>query len=369
MGRRFESGLRHHPFLAQGATMTRVWTILLLFLCAAPLWGQERVLKPFDRIRLSSRADHRLNTTCSVNEDGTLWLPGGTSISVAGFTVERARPGIAWQLARSGFDIAGLLLVFDGRMQNSIAFDGAVLAAGESTHRPGMKLADVVLLASPTVAADLDRIEITDTQGKRTVHRFVSFLQSGGDWNVPIHPGDHIHFPLLQKASEIAVLGEVRQPGPVDYFAGITVRQAIGFANGLTGNAVSTAVEVVRDDKVIDTLNLDLGYDRELQRGDIVRVRKKASEQFVFVVGAVKRPGSFDFRPGMRLLEALDLAEGPDASADLNQVFLVRRVDGNRKRMKQNLDRISKRLDPNPILAPGDTIEVLPKKSGRTGGR
>lgn len=78
----------------------------------------------------------------------------------------------------------------------------------------------------------------------------------------------------------------------------------------------------------------------------------------VTVMGAVARPGTVSLRPGMTILDAISTAGGLTALASGDATIVTRRVDGELRRFRVQVERISEgRADDFPVQA-GDIVFV-----------
>lgn len=77
---------------------------------------------------------------------------------------------------------------------------------------------------------------------------------------------------------------------------------------------------------------------------------------FVYVLGQVVRPGSYEYQPGLFLAEVVAQAGGPTARAALRNVFVIRR----NRQITVDLEALLLRGDAtqNVLLEPGDVIIV-----------
>jgi len=125
----------------------------------------------------------------------------------------------------------------------------------------------------------------------------------------------------------VTLLGAVQKPGAYELPINSRIMDLLAQAGGLQPNANLFNVSVNRKGEVL-TLNLarlwegEMEQNLELQDGDLVLV---PASQRIWVTGAVQRPGSFDYRPDMTVLDAISLAGGPRSleEADLSAVRIV----------------------------------------------
>jgi len=118
----------------------------------------------------------------------------------------------------------------------------------------------------------------------------------------------------------------------------------------------ATTVTVIRNGK---ETNLSLAQNEDLtmlvMSGDVVRVAATI-KQFVYVTGDVASAGEKEFREGMTLTQLL-MASGGVRGA--NTVRIARRdASGFLKSEGHNLKAIEEGKAPDPLLQPGDRIEV-----------
>lgn len=149
---------------------------------------------------------------------------------------------------------------------------------------------------------------------------------------------DYIQDPQLDvrvvayRSKRAYVVGEVRNPGirPIVDIP-MTIADAISLSGGLTDNAHKSGVNVSRDGKVYE-IDLKAMYDYAdnsqnivLQHGDILNVLDR-SQQKVFVMGEVRKPGSVEIINGdLSLSAALGEVGGVNQStANPSAIYVVR---------------------------------------------
>ncbi len=103
------------------------------------------------------------------------------------------------------------------------------------------------------------------------------------------------------------------------------------------------------------TERLRAGYLRSPQVSVFV---KEHNSKKVFVLGEVKKPGTFTFEDKMSVVQAITLAGGFKALAAKNRLVLTRVVEGEEKKFILPFERISLGLEPNVVLRPGDIVFV-----------
>jgi polysaccharide export outer membrane protein len=122
---------------------------------------------------------------------------------------------------------------------------------------------------TPNTAA-IDRIRITRDSGRSyTVNMFRVLQQGDLSEDVVIEAGDTVFVPERPAGEEkrIFLLGEVKKPGPVPFFANMTMAEVIAGAGGWTDNAQFKDARLIRwDPKAPVIVEVDL--QRLLLDGD-----------------------------------------------------------------------------------------------------
>jgi len=163
------------------------------------------------------------------------------------------------------------------------------------------------------------------------------------------------------------VHGGVFQGGQQAFAEGMTVEKAIAVAGGLTEFGLDDAVTLRRENGQ-EYANVSL--KTLVMPGDIIRVpvREKpepqpgtpggpavveAPKQYLYFTGQVRSPGSYEYREGMSVRQALALAGGMTGRGSKRKVTITREpVDGG-----ENTDVLN-RVGLSEKVKPGDVIDV-----------
>jgi polysaccharide export outer membrane protein len=173
------------------------------------------------------------------------------------------------------------------------------------------------------------------------------------------------------RSQQVFVMGEVRQPGSVQFTGSLTLIEALARV-GATTDRAGTEVVIVRPragapggapavppaapgtDSQSETLTVDLLKLQEgmlsqnvaLKAGDTVFVPKAST---VFVSGQVKTEGEYVIRAGMTVRQAIALAGGVTDRGSTSRIQIVRRVNGANVTVNVRLE---------DVVQAGDTIVV-----------
>jgi polysaccharide export outer membrane protein len=114
---------------------------------------------------------------------------------------------------------------------------------------------------------------------------------------------------------------------------------------GKTPSEIATAIEKLFQE----------GYLREPYVSVYV---KEYNSKKIFVLGMVRKPGTFPYQGGMNVVEAVTLAGGFTETANANFVVVTRKKDGAEIRIPVPVEQISKGLAANLELQAGDIVFI-----------
>ncbi len=180
------------------------------------------------------------------------------------------------------------------------------------------------------------------------------------------------------------ISGAVKNPGLYEMERPATLMELIARAGGLLperGNVAyvlrgstsevegGKAVKDILTHKKPIKVNLedlldkgDMTYNLPLKTGDVVyiplrKVLDVASTK-IYVGGKVKRPGLYDYQPGLTALSACIMAGGFDKFAAPNRTKIIRKEKGKQKVIEINLKEVMEGKTPDVELKPGDRVQV-----------
>ncbi|HHP7239306.1 SLBB domain-containing protein [Longibacter sp.] len=246
----------------------------------------------------------------------------------------------------------------------------------------------------------VDRVVPYDEREDPSVAReIVDFdLQAArkGEIDVPMSDGDRVRVYSIREADDrviatrinaVEVTGAVFQPGRYELGTDVrTVRDLVGKADGLTGDAYLDRASLVRvqDDLKSAVQSIDLGEAMDdvptenvvLRPGDslhVASIREMEAERFVSISGQVREPGDYMYREDMTIRDLLFLGGGLADDEYLKGVFLGRadlyRVsdDGSEERVIPfHLgDALAGEGQASLSLRPEDEIRIFPARVTR----
>ena len=170
----------------------------------------------------------------------------------------------------------------------------------------------------------------------------------------------------------VSVEGEVRRPAIYELVADNDFSDVITMAGGFLPSAFakSTIVERYNQSNLRSIVNVDLTSQKQLAEkvleGDYIRVMKTAEmfEQSITMIGAVTRPGKYQWQQGQRIRDLLPSIDSHLLiNADLNYSLVVRETDfaRNIEVLQLSLTKAitNENSADNLILLPSDKIIVF----------
>ena len=155
----------------------------------------------------------------------------------------------------------------------------------------------------------------------------------------------------------VTIIG-AKQPGNYKLSSMSTVFNALHVAGGPNALGTYRAIELIRDDKVIKTIDLydfltkgDQSDNLALRDNDIIRI--PSFEARVVLEGEIKRPGIYEILPGENLDQVVNYASGFTEDAYLNRILVKQKTD-NELRIEDLNSKNYKAYQPSA----GDEINV-----------
>ena len=309
-----------------------------------------------------------LTTEVTVSPDGTITVPLLSPLPVTG----RTTTDVARRLARQWDDYvvhpSVSVSLVRKRTQNVLAY-GSVARAGTIEYRPQMHILSALAEiggAGPT--GELGAVTVTHPDGtSQTLDLSHPETKGGTDKDIILQAGDVIYVP--ERHTQFSVVGEVNRPGSFDYKDDETVLGALTEAGGVKDtadlpNATLVHAGTERPLNLDALLNHgDLSINAKLTPGDRILVPELHNRTYVF--GAVGRPGYYSFKPGDRVLDALN-ASTPTQEADLARVNVihVNKVNNTAVVTPVDINKVLTKgeMQANVLLQVGDILYVPDKR-------
>lgn len=178
-----------------------------------------------------------------------------------------------------------------------------------------------------------------------------------------------VDFPLskvsLDKDYYISPMDTLKiNVSPAEEFSREVMVQADGTVDlPLIGSMEVSGMKVKDFEKI-----LEKKYSKYISNPDITVTIKKFSAYRVALIGEIKTPGYYEFNEGMKLLDLIAIAGGPNPYADSRRIKVYRRTKDKEGKIKEEIFSLSMEsffegeLDKNINLQPGDIVYIPQKK-------
>ncbi len=336
----------------------------------------DYVVGPGDALKVQLYGNEPATYTLTVGRDGRVNFPKLGPIMVSGMSFERARGNIEERVKQQL--IGSRVSVTMGDLRAIRVF---VLGEAEkpgSYNVSGLSTMTNALFVSGGVKkiGSLRKIELKRNGRAITVLDLYDLLLHGDtSRDQQLMPGDVIFIPPI--GDTVSVYGAVRRPAIYELKAEKTVEQLVDLAGGLLPDADGRLVQVerIRPSRLREMVDVDLtssaGRAAHVENGDKLRVHtiRPTLENSVVLSGYVFRPGSFEYRPGLRLSDILPSFDELRANADRRYIMIRREVPP-----KEKVEVISANLESalaargsaaDPELRPRDKIIVFDLSASR----
>jgi polysaccharide export outer membrane protein len=252
---------------------------------AVPAPVPEYTIGPEDILRIVVYGHEDLSQTVVVQSDGSFVFPLVGRVQARDATTKDLERRMATALGQGFVRNPQVTVVVQEYRSRTVYVVGEVARPGPYPLGGSMSVVEVLAKAGPSAGA---AAEVVIVRPAGSVPGPVLPDQAGGsaevirvnlrdiqmghlDQNVFLRPNDTV---FVAQAAKVYVTGEVRNPGAHVFTPGLTVRQAIGMAGGLSPDGSSSRLRVVR---VLDgkAREVRIRLDDPLQAGDTIVVKAK----------------------------------------------------------------------------------------------
>lgn len=297
----------------------------------------DYVVGPGDQIRVQFFGKQSANYDLYVSRDGVLQVPELGPISVAGQSFSELKSDIARRVSDQMMGVQAFVSMGELRSIRVFAL-GDVRRPGSYTVSSLSTLTNALFVSGGIRKIGSLRQVQLKRAGETVAELDLYDLLLRGDTSADarLQPGDVIFVPPAGRL--VGVAGEVRRPAIYEMKGGESARDLIEMAGGLTeqAHASLSQIERISASGLKEILDIDLSrnatVEAAMRGGDTIRVRSALDrvENYVSVLGAVERPGDYQWQEGMRVSDILTSTDQLLPDADLNYALVVskNRADG-----------------------------------------
>jgi polysaccharide export outer membrane protein len=252
----------------------------------------QYVVGPNDVLAITVFDQPQLTGKYIVQEDGTFTFPLLGRLKVGGLALQAVENDVRDRLAKGylkqpqvGVSVEQyrsqqIFVMGEVRQPGSLQFTGsmtlieALARAGSTTERAGL---EAVIVRAPEGGGPPDATALALQTAKNTgdanaIRVNLETLQMGAlSQNVMLRSGDTVFVP---RAETVFVSGQVNRPGEYVIRPGMTVRQVLSLAGGVTDRGSTRRIQIIRQAEGKEaTVGADL--QDKVRSGDTVLVRER----------------------------------------------------------------------------------------------
>lgn len=310
-----------------------------------------------------------------VPPDGRITVPMLGGLPVAGRTTAQVQQTLAARWNHYVVDPSVTVTLTQSRKE-SVHVYGFVTHAQTVEYKPALSLMQALAQAGGSADnGDLGHVTVTHGDGrKQTVDVSDPQAAGGTDQDLPLAPDDVVYVP--ERHVQVSVLGEVVKPGAYDYRDKMTVLDALKSADNINAATADLRAATLLHGGRETPLDLNALLREGRTAGNVAlapgdRIFIPTLHNRIYVDGAVGHPGYYAFKPGDRLVDAINGSGGTISGAsDLMKVSVIHQNRRNNTATAQTIDlgRFYQKADTaaNVALSPDDVIYV-PIKGKRAG--
>lgn len=271
-------------------------------------------------------------------------------------------------------------IISPGRYEWSQEMDFTDLLGHAGGPTKGANINDIKIVRNGEVTKRFDLEKYTITDGKTPLPE----LQAGDTVIVeelPVDPADNKSQWIRQESSKsIYIMGQVGSPGRYSFNNNMHFIDILAAADGPNGNADIRNIRITHRNETkarVSKLDLALYFETgdetlfpNVLPGDTIFVPEKTKdwlrkpkEQVVRIMGAIQKPGRYNYDDTMTLLDILAEAGGPTSSALIDKIVVVNHSCCKEQSRVFDLEAFVK--NPNsvniPVLRAGDTLYIPDK--------
>ena len=295
----------------------------------------DYMVGPGDVIKVQLYGKESNEYSLTINRDGTIQIPDLGPVSVMGLSFAELRQELTKRIKQQMIGIESNIGM--GELRSIRIF-----IAGDA-YKPGSYTVSSLSTITQAlfVAGGVNEIgSLRNVQVKRngqlvgSLDLYDLLLRGDASGDINLRSGDVVFIPSI--GGLVSVAGEVRRPAIYELKKNETVADVINMAAGIKQGAYpkNSSIERYNVNGLKSIINVDLttekGNKTLAKAGDFIRV-KNASNQYedaITVVGAVVRPGKYQWQQQQRISDLLPSIWGDLLlSADLDYGLIVREIN------------------------------------------
>ncbi|WP_310594301.1 SLBB domain-containing protein [Flavobacterium sp.] len=293
------------------------------------------VLGPGDELQISVYGIQEYSDAVPVSVEGKVNIQYVGQIAVSGMTIEAASVKIknaiakVYSTVRSGQSQVGISL---SRIRTiKVTLIGSQQPGNYSVSSLATVYNALFLGGGPAKNGSYRNIElIRNNKVYRTIDLYRFLVQGNQSDNIGLKDNDVIRIPAYTQ--RVTLEGQLKRPGIFEMKKGESFTDLLSFASGFTDVAYTASVNVLqktaKEFKVRDIKATEFASYKP-QAGDVFTVNRILNrfENRISIQGAVFRPNTYSYYPGMRITDLVAKADGLKEDAYRTRATIVRVKD------------------------------------------
>ncbi len=263
---------------------------------------------------------------------------------------------------------------------------GEVKNPGSYSYKEEMSVVDLITISGGvTRYANVEQIRVI-TGNEPVLFNLKQYLDSGDSSSLPELTQDSTVFVPKQSdairsgTNVVYIIGQANKPGAYETSNNVNFLDVLANAGGPNRFAELRQVRILRSDGSVDPVDLNAYTEGKLEKlpklgvGDAIFIPEKGgdgtekswlklpTERAIKIIGAVKKPGRYEWSDEVDLMDLMGNAGGPSQKADLAHIkILTTTADGSYQSYEFDMDKLMKKggdISQLPKLKAGDTITV-----------
>lgn len=330
--------------------------------------GDDYIIGPDDELNVYVWGRVNQTVKLKVDRDGAVMVQEIGPIQVGGLTFGQAKKLIEGRMSQiTGVEVG----VTMGQVRTIQVF-----VVGK-VSQPGLYTVSALSHVSNALVAaggidkmgSLRKIELRrDDKVARTIDLYDMLLRGDTRGDVRLKPRDVIFVPVIGPVA--AVTGDVKSPAIYEVLDKESLGNLLRMAGGVTAFGYAERIQLERVQNHEKRIALDVNLNERpasqfpIYDGDLVKVFTvlPTERNVVRVKGNVNQPGTYEWRPGMRVADLIRQAQGPADHTFFDYALLERRGGPDRRITPSPInlgEALSQQLgNDNATLEPDDSVTV-----------
>lgn len=293
------------------------------------------IVGPGDQLKINFYGKESESFEVIVDREGRISIPDLSPVEVAGLTFAEIKELIKVKVEQEVIGVKAFVSL--GQLRSM-----RILVLGEA-YKPGSYSVSSLTTVSHALFVSggvSDIASLRNIQVKRAGKVVANFdlydllIKGDSSNDIVLKPGDVVFIPSV--GAQVKVEGAVKRPAIFELKKGESAKQLLAMAGGLKPNAYAKNAVVERfnfDRKEVLSVDFSKPQINYIpQDGDRIRFNSVSSQyqNSISLIGAVARPGNYQWHQGKRISDALKSIRGDLLpQADLSYGLVIREINVN----------------------------------------